>query len=210
GRFQPGNAGGIDADNSRRTRIIGRRQIGSEIEKVALHLRQPVLSFRLQAERACYTKVRIQFVDRTIRLDALVMLWHSRPGEQTGRAVITGTGIDFHGSTPIAAGPRVSGCLPFVRVNRTTGTMHDKHIVTNSNFTGVVMDESPVKQHRVMLRQVQEHLLAAHLLLGSLLESAGMVDVVHHPASPLPDLNYVTPRRSTAWVPGSYVERGLQ
>ncbi|MFO7323029.1 MAG: hypothetical protein DIU68_014985 [Chloroflexota bacterium] len=72
------------------------------------------------------------------------------------------------------------------------------------------MDESPVKQHRVMLRQVQEHLLAAHLLLGSLLESAGMVDVVHHPASPLPDLNYVTPRRSTAWVPGSYVERGLQ
>src|SRR5690606_38599086 len=93
--------------------------------------------------------------------------------------------LDSHRCRPACVG------LPFVRVNRTTGTMHDKHIVTNSNFTGVVMDESPVKQHRVMLRQVQEHLLAAHLLLGSLLESAGMVDVVHHPASPLPDLNYV-------------------
>lgn len=72
------------------------------------------------------------------------------------------------------------------------------------------MDEASVRQLRVLLRQVQEHRLAAHRAFGCVQQSAGMVDLVHHPASALPDLNYVLPRRNTAWVPVAYVEQGLR
>jgi hypothetical protein len=37
----------------------------------------------------------------------------------------------------------------------------------------------------------------------------GMVEVFHHPTNPIPNLNYVTPRRNTAWVSGSMVKQGL-
>ena len=36
-----------------------------------------------------------------------------------------------------------------------------------------------------------------------------MVDVVAHPTNPRPELNYVLPRRSTAWVPTNTIEQGL-
>lgn len=72
------------------------------------------------------------------------------------------------------------------------------------------MDESSaVKETRVVLRRIQDHLLHAHKTFGVEHESAGFVDVIHHPTSKLPDLNYVTPRRNTAWVSASYVQQGL-
>lgn len=60
-----------------------------------------------------------------------------------------------------------------------------------------------------MLRQVHEHLLQAHTDLGAFRETISVVDVIHHPINPLPDFNYVTPRRNTAWVSGQYVKQGL-
>src|SRR5688500_16804452 len=72
------------------------------------------------------------------------------------------------------------------------------------------MDDSAVKESRVLLRQVQEHLLQAHLALGAHLESAGMVDVMYTLSTTLGELNYVMPRRNTAWVSGGYVEMGLK
>ena len=71
------------------------------------------------------------------------------------------------------------------------------------------MDESSVKESRVILRQIQDQLLAAQTLAGVTQESAGMVDVVYHPTNPLPHLNYVLPRRNTAWVPTGTIEQGL-
>lgn len=71
------------------------------------------------------------------------------------------------------------------------------------------MDDSAAKDVRRVLRQVQEHLFQAHLNLGAERETLGMVDVVHHPVNALPYLNYVTPRRNTAWVSGKEVEQGL-
>lgn len=71
------------------------------------------------------------------------------------------------------------------------------------------MDESAVKESRVMLRQIQDHLLAVHALAGATQESAGMVDVLYHPTNPLPQLNYVLPRKNTAWVPTGTIEQGL-
>jgi hypothetical protein len=71
------------------------------------------------------------------------------------------------------------------------------------------MDESAVRDARRVLRQVQEHLFQAHLNLGAERESNGLVDVIHHPTNKLPYLNYVTPRKSTAWVSGKDVEQGL-
>src|SRR5829696_21106 len=72
------------------------------------------------------------------------------------------------------------------------------------------MDESAVKESRRILRLIQDHILQAHSLLGVEQESAGMVDVLHHPTNRNGDLNYVTPRRNTAWVSGGYVEKGLE
>jgi hypothetical protein len=38
----------------------------------------------------------------------------------------------------------------------------------------------------------------------------GFVDVIYHVSSPLPQLNYVTPRRNTAWVSANYLSEGLK
>lgn len=73
----------------------------------------------------------------------------------------------------------------------------------------MAMKEAAVKQTRTALRQVQDHLLQAQLNFGAQHEAVGMVEVVHHPESALPQFNYVTPRRNTAWVSGSYVKQGL-
>lgn len=67
-----------------------------------------------------------------------------------------------------------------------------------------------VKQSRTIMRRIDDHLRRSHLHLGAQEESAGFVDVIHHETSPLGCLNYVTPRRSTAWVSGKHVEAGLE
>src|SRR5512145_1364954 len=66
------------------------------------------------------------------------------------------------------------------------------------------------RESRQMLRQVQEHLFQAHLNLGAVRESVGLVDVLYHPTNNTGTLNYVTPRRNTAWVSGKMIEPGLE
>ncbi len=72
------------------------------------------------------------------------------------------------------------------------------------------MNDSTVKQTRQILRQVQSHLMDVHLHQGAVQEQVGLVDVVYHPDSANPDLNYVTPRKSTAWVSMPEVINGLK
>jgi hypothetical protein len=71
------------------------------------------------------------------------------------------------------------------------------------------LDSDAVRESHRVLRRVQQHLLNAHENLGAQRESLGLVDVYHHPTSALSNLNYVTPRKNTAWVPGDNVEQGL-
>lgn len=71
------------------------------------------------------------------------------------------------------------------------------------------MDDAAVKESRQLLRRIQDHLFQAHHAFGVEHESVGFVDVIYHPQSSLPDLNYVTPRRNTAFVSGKYVQHGL-
>lgn len=66
------------------------------------------------------------------------------------------------------------------------------------------------KETRRLLRLVQDHLFRAHESLGAVRETLGMVEVLHHPTDPTAALNYVTPRRNTAWISGKMVEQGLQ
>lgn len=71
------------------------------------------------------------------------------------------------------------------------------------------MTRAEVKEARETLRRVETHLRQAHLNMGSIEESSGMVDVIHHPYSHLPTINYITPRRKTAWVSTTYIEQGI-
>ncbi len=71
------------------------------------------------------------------------------------------------------------------------------------------MNKSEIKEARVTLRRVQAHLHQSHLNLGAEEQSVGFVDVVHHVQNTLPTLNYVTPRRNTAWVSGKHVADGI-
>jgi hypothetical protein len=66
------------------------------------------------------------------------------------------------------------------------------------------------RETKQILRQVQEHLFHAHLSLGAVQDSVGMVEVLHHPTNPLGMLNYVTPRRNTAWVSRGMIQPGLE
>jgi hypothetical protein len=67
-----------------------------------------------------------------------------------------------------------------------------------------------VKDSRRVLRQVQIHLLQSRINMGAICESAGLADVLHHPFNSLPHLNYVTPRKSTAWISVKEIEQGLE
>lgn len=71
-------------------------------------------------------------------------------------------------------------------------------------------DDAKVRATRKVLRQVQTHMLQTHRNLGAQVEEAGLVDVLYHPTSTLPHLNYVSPRQNTAWIPGPAIETGLQ
>jgi hypothetical protein len=66
-----------------------------------------------------------------------------------------------------------------------------------------------VKESRQTLRTIHNHIQQAHHHTGIVQEDIGLVEVVYHPDTTLPVLNYVTPRRSTAWVPAPEVTRGL-
>ena len=71
------------------------------------------------------------------------------------------------------------------------------------------MNASEVKSHKERLRQINNHLSLAHDEMGVQRDAIGFVEVVHHPTYILPSLNYVTPRRRTALVPGTHVEEGV-
>lgn len=71
------------------------------------------------------------------------------------------------------------------------------------------MDSEAVKESRRILRRVQDHLYHAHGNLGGLEESMGLVDVLYHPTSTLASLNYITPRRNTAWVSADMIQQGI-
>ncbi|MBC8170706.1 MAG: hypothetical protein H7X77_03510 [Anaerolineae bacterium] len=71
------------------------------------------------------------------------------------------------------------------------------------------MSDAAVKETRRVLRQVQSHLTQSRLNLGATCEMVGFVEVMHHAQNPLPQLNYVTPRKNTAWVSVKDVEQGL-
>jgi hypothetical protein len=70
-------------------------------------------------------------------------------------------------------------------------------------------DDAAVKESRRVLRLVQEHLSNAHQLVGAHQESVGLVEIVYHPLLRLGHLNYVTPRKNTAWIPAPELEKGL-
>lgn len=72
-----------------------------------------------------------------------------------------------------------------------------------------VMKPSEIKSRKEKLRLIEDHLRLAHDDLGVERDSVGFVEVVHHPTYILPSLNYVTPRRKTAMVPGKHVENGV-
>ena len=66
------------------------------------------------------------------------------------------------------------------------------------------------REARQILRRAQDHLFQSHLNFGAQHETLGFVDVLYHPTNRIPYLNYVTPRKKTAWVPGPEVKRGLE
>ena len=71
------------------------------------------------------------------------------------------------------------------------------------------MERAEVRQARETIRRVENHLRQSHVNMGAIEESIGMVDVIHHPYTHLATVNYVTPRRKTAWVSNSYIEQGI-
>jgi hypothetical protein len=71
------------------------------------------------------------------------------------------------------------------------------------------MNAAELKEAQTLMRRAQEHLRSTHLNWGAQEESEGMVDVITHRTT-LPNLNYVIPRRGTAWISGSNIEAGIK
>lgn len=69
--------------------------------------------------------------------------------------------------------------------------------------------QAAVKETRRRLRLVQSHLMQTSINHGANVQSHGFVDVVAHASSAANELNYVTPRKNTAWVSGKEIEHGL-
>jgi len=72
------------------------------------------------------------------------------------------------------------------------------------------MSRAAVKKSRLMLRSISEHLEQAHRNFGAQQKTVGLVDVLYHPHNRAAHLNYVTPRRNTAWIPAPQIEQGLE
>lgn len=71
------------------------------------------------------------------------------------------------------------------------------------------MNRDEQRESRTVLRRIESHLRQSHLEMGAEEESISFVDVIHHPASSLPALNYVTPRKNTAWVSANHIQQGI-
>lgn len=71
------------------------------------------------------------------------------------------------------------------------------------------MNRDEQRESRTILRRIEAHLRQSHLDMGATVESVSFVDVISHETSLLRSLNYVTPRRNTAWVSGKHVQQGL-
>lgn len=71
------------------------------------------------------------------------------------------------------------------------------------------MSDPAIAESRRILRRIQTHLAQSQLNLGTTREHDSLVDVVYHPSNYHPLLNYVSPRKNTAWVPGPEIQRGL-
>lgn len=69
--------------------------------------------------------------------------------------------------------------------------------------------DAAIKASRQILRRILAHMEVTHFDLGVQPEAVGLVDVVYHPENHLPELNYVAPRRNTAWIPGPAVVKGM-
>lgn len=66
------------------------------------------------------------------------------------------------------------------------------------------------REARHVLRRVQDHLISAQTQLGAQHEVVNLVEVVYHPDNPSGNLNYVMPRRKTAWVSAAQVKMGIE
>lgn len=71
------------------------------------------------------------------------------------------------------------------------------------------MNRDEQRESRTILRRIESHLRQSHLDMGATEESISFVDVISHEGSSLRTLNYVTPRKNTAWVSGNHVQQGL-
>lgn len=71
-------------------------------------------------------------------------------------------------------------------------------------------EAAAVKEARQIQRRAQAHLVKAHQRLGCSVETVGWVEVVLHPTSRDGRLNYVMPRRGTAWVAAASLLPGLE
>jgi hypothetical protein len=67
-----------------------------------------------------------------------------------------------------------------------------------------------IKQVRTLLRSIEAHRIQTHQDRGALHETVNMVEVLHHPTSALPELNYIMPRRGTAWVSAAALQTGIE
>ncbi|MDX2136619.1 MAG: hypothetical protein SF123_00870 [Chloroflexota bacterium] len=67
-----------------------------------------------------------------------------------------------------------------------------------------------IKQVRTLLRRIEGHRIQTHQDRGALHETVNMVEVLYHPTSALPELNYLMPRRGAAWVSAAALQTGIE
>lgn len=65
------------------------------------------------------------------------------------------------------------------------------------------------RETRQALRDVQRHMLLSQVSMGAEHRTLDRVETVYHPSNPLDSLNYVTPRRKTAWISTEQIENGI-
>ncbi len=65
------------------------------------------------------------------------------------------------------------------------------------------------KTAKAMMRRIHEHIQHAHHQLGTEVQSVSFTEVMYHPTSDHPSLNYVTPRRNMAWISGQHIQQGI-
>lgn len=71
------------------------------------------------------------------------------------------------------------------------------------------LGEKVERDTRQILRRVQAHLIEAHIGMGAQHMTVDLTEVIFHSTNPTASLNYITPRRKTAWISAEQIERGL-